>query len=98
MSPLLPPPPGNFNHTLQRHVLYGLIGYNEIGSKKCNSYSCSKFRKSPYVYIAAAMLIGKRVPTMQPICPYNIIENPPTFLAHNSVFIGPNKFKFGSRV
>ena len=32
VSPLLPPPE-NFNYTLQRHVLYGLIGYNEIGSK-----------------------------------------------------------------
>ena len=32
----------------------------------------------------------------QPILPYNIIENPPTSLAHNSVFIGPNNFKFGT--
>ena len=28
--------------------------------------------------------------------PYNIIENSPTSLTHNSVVIGPNNFKFGT--
>ena len=30
------------------------------------------------------------------IFPYNIIENFPTSLAHNSAFIDPNNFKFGT--
>ena len=42
------------------------------------------------------MLVGKRVPNQQPIFPYNIIENSPTSLAHNSVLIGLNKSKFGT--
>ena len=32
----------------------------------------------------------------QPIFPYDIIENSPTSLAHNSVFKGPDNFKFGT--
>ena len=32
----------------------------------------------------------------QPIFPYNIIENAPTSLAHNSSFNGQNTFKFGT--
>ena len=32
----------------------------------------------------------------QPIFPYNIIENSPDSFAHNSVFVGPNDFKFGT--
>ena len=32
----------------------------------------------------------------QPIFPYNIIENSQTSLAHNSVLIVPNNFKFGT--
>ena len=33
----------------------------------------------------------------QPISPYYIIENSPTSFAHNSVLIGPNNFKFGTK-
>ena len=32
----------------------------------------------------------------QPIFPYNTIENSPTPFARNSVFVGPNDFKFGT--
>ena len=32
----------------------------------------------------------------QPIFLYNATENSPTFLAHNSVFIDPDNFKFGT--
>ena len=32
----------------------------------------------------------------QPIFPYYIIKKSPKFLAHKSVFIDPNNFKFGS--
>ena len=39
-------------------------------------------------------MVGKRTP--QSIFPYNIIEHSPTSFAHNSVFIGPNDFKFGT--
>ena len=35
------------------------------------------------------MLVGKRLPT-------SIIENSPHSLVHDSVFGGPNKFKFGA--
>ena len=46
------------------------------------------------MYIAAAMLVGKR---MQPAhFPYNLTENPQTYFARNSRFIGLNNFKFGS--
>ena len=39
------------------------------------------------------MLVDKRMLTSS--CSlYNIIENSPTFLAHNSVFTCPNNFKF----
>ena len=32
----------------------------------------------------------------QPSFPYDVIENYPSSLAHNSVFDGPNDFKFGT--
>ena len=32
----------------------------------------------------------------QPIFPYNIVENSPTFFDHTSVFIDPNNLKFGT--
>ena len=50
---------------------------------------------APYIYIAEAMLVGKR--TAQSIFPYNIIEDSPSSFAHNSVFVGPNDFKFVQR-
>ena len=37
-------------------------------------------------------MVGKRMPT-QPIFLYNVTENSPTSLAHNSVLIGPNNFR-----
>ena len=40
--------------------------------------------------------VGTQKNAFQPIFPYNIIEKSPTSLAHNSVFIGPNDFKFGT--
>ena len=40
--------------------------------------------------------VGGQKSAYQPIFPYNIIENSPTSLAPNSVFVGPNKFKFGT--
>ena len=40
------------------------------------------------------MLVGKSA--YQLIFPYYIIENFPTSLAGNTVFIGPNNFKFGT--
>ena len=39
-------------------VLFGSPGTN-----KWKNYGCSKFRKSPYIYIEAATLMGKRMPT-----------------------------------
>ena len=33
---------------------------------------------------------------LHPNFPYEIIENPPTSLAYNSVFVDPNNFKFGT--
>ena len=33
---------------------------------------------------------------VKPIFPCDIIENSPTSLAHNSVFVGPNNLKFGT--
>ena len=32
-------------------------------TNECKSYSCSKFRKCLYIYSAAAMLVGKRIPS-----------------------------------
>ena len=37
-------------------------GSRSIYSNKCKSYDCAKLRKSPYIYIAAAMLMGRRMP------------------------------------
>ena len=51
-----------FLHNVNNPVLKGLQVSGRY-TKKCKSYSCSKFRKSPYIYIAAAMLAGKRVPS-----------------------------------
>ena len=50
-----------------------------------------------FLYVAAVIMVGKKVNAHQPIFPYNIIENSPTSLAHNSVFIGPNNFKIGTQ-
>ena len=47
------------------------------------------FRKSLYIYSAAAMLVGKK-------CTPVHFQNPPIFLAHNSAFICANDFKFGT--
>ena len=55
----------------------------QVDTPKSKSYSCSKFRKSPYIYIAAAI-------------PYNIIKNSMSSFPHNSVSDGPNDFKFGT--
>ena len=50
----------------------------------------------PYIYTVAAMLVDKRMPaSLFPL--YNIKENFPTSLAHNSVFVGTNNFKFGTK-
>ena len=40
--------------------------------------------------------VGRQKRAYQPIFPSYITENFPTSLACNSVFIGPNKFKFGT--
>ena len=56
----------------------------------------SKDYKLSYIYIAAAMLVGKRMPRHPPIFPHNIIEKCPNSFARNSVFIGPNDFKFST--
>ena len=56
--------------------------------------SCPKFRKYLYILIAAATMVGKKN-AHQLIFPYNITENSPTLLAHNSVFICSNNFLFG---
>ena len=37
------------------------------------------------------MLVGKKMPF-----PYNVIENSPTSLAHKTVFVDLNNFKFGT--
>ena len=41
--------------------------------------------------------VGGQKNAQQPIFPYDIIENSPTSFANNSVFIGPNNFKFGTK-
>ena len=41
--------------------------------------------------------VGRQKTTYQPISSYNIIENSQTSLAINSVLIGPNSFKFGTK-
>ena len=41
--------------------------------------------------------VGRQKNAHQPISPYNIIENSPTSLAYDSVFIGPNNFKFDTK-
>ena len=41
------------------------------------------------------MLVGKRC--LQPISPYYIMENYPSSLANNSVFVGQNNLKFAKR-
>ena len=63
--------------------------YSPGTTKAKVTYGFSKFRKSRYIYIAAAMLIGKRMST-SPFSPYNLIETSPTSSVHKSVFIGPN--------
>ena len=56
--------------------------------------SCPKFRKYPYIFIAAAMMVGEK-DAQQLIFLYNITENSPILLTHNFVFICPNNFLFG---
>ena len=50
------------------------------------SYVCSKLRKSPYIYIAAAMF-GRQKNAYRPTFPYNMIETSPTSLAQKSVVL-----------
>ena len=40
--------------------------------------------------------VGRQKNAYQPIFPYNITEHFPTSVAHKSVFIGSNNFKFGT--
>ena len=40
--------------------------------------------------------VGGEENAHQPIFPYNMIENSPNFLAHNSISIDANNFKFGT--
>ena len=51
------------------------------------------FEKSPYMFTAAAMLVGKTTP----ISPFSHTYNRKfsNFFARNS-FVGPNDFKFGT--
>ena len=62
-------------------------------TKECKSHCSSKFGKTRYIRIAAAMLVGKKeCPPAH--FPCNIIQNSPASLAYNFVFVGPNSFKF----
>ena len=62
--------------------------------KNTGSYRIlARFSARVCTCIAAVMLVFKRIPTS----PFShIIENIPTSLAHNSVFIDPNNLKFGT--
>ena len=42
--------------------------------------------------------VGGQKNAHQPVFPYNVIENYPTSLALDSVFDGPNDFRFGADV
>ena len=77
-----------FSHNVNNPVWKGLQGRY---TNKYRSCSCSKFRKSPYIYILAAMFAH------HPISLYNIIQNSPTSLAHNSLLVSLNNFEFGTR-
>ena len=46
------------------------------------------------IHLYCGSHVGSQKSAYQPIFPYNIIENCPTSLARNSVFVGPYKFKF----
>ena len=50
------------SHNVNDSILKNLCKV-QVDTNKCKSYSCSKFRKSSYIYIAVAMLVGKRMPT-----------------------------------
>ena len=50
---------------------------------------------SPYIYLAAAMLVVKRMPTRHFPIQYN--RKFSNFFAYSSVFIGPNNLKFGTK-
>ena len=63
-------------------------------TNKCKRYCCSKFEK--YSYIFCGSYVGGQKNAHRLIFPYNVIEHSPTSLACNSVFVGPNDFKFGT--
>ena len=48
------------------------------------------------VFLYCGSHVGGHKNAHQPIFPYNIIENSPISLAHNTVFFGPNSVKFGT--
>ena len=48
------------------------------------------------IHLYSCSHVGRQKNVHQPVFPYNVIENPPTFLAHNSAIDGPNDFKFGT--
>ena len=49
------------------------------------------------IHLYCSSHVGGQKNAHQPIFPYNIIENYPTSLAYNSVFVGPNNIKFGTK-
>ena len=69
---------------LKVSVSFGLI-------YQCDS--CPKFRSIHTFLLQQPRWWAKECPQL--IFPYNITENSPTLLAHNSVFICPNNFLFG---
>ena len=48
------------------------------------------------IHVYCSSHVGGQEDTYQPIFLYNIIDNSPTSFACNSVFVGPNDFKFGT--
>ena len=48
------------------------------------------------IHLYCGSHVGRQKSAYQPIFPYNITEISLTSLARNSVFIGPNKLKFGT--
>ena len=48
------------------------------------------------IHLYCGSHVGGQDNAPKPILPYNIIENSLTSFARNSVFVGPNDFKFGT--
>ena len=83
-----------FLHDVNNPVLKGFCKFQVDIPKNATVTAVQSLENSIHLYCSS--YVGRQKSAYQPIFPYNITENSLTSLVHNSVFISPSKFKFGT--